>query len=217
MKERLGEWYPYLEPELNKPYFDRIVNIVGKAADRGILCPEPEDVFNVFKMSPDKVKVVILGQDPYINGEAHGYAFSSKIPKIPPSLRIIYKELGMEPVAKLDHWIEQGVFLINRALTTTKGNSNAHQGIGWQLFTDAVIKIIAKLPQPKVFMLWGKNAQEVERLINTKEISNLVLKAPHPAADSYPGYSGRATFAGSNHFEKANKFLSEHNVEPIIW
>lgn len=170
---------------------------------------------------PDKVRVVILGQDPYHRpGQAHGLAFS--VPpgvKVPPSLVNIHKELETDlglprpNHGHLDSWARQGVLLLNNALTVEAGAAGSHQKIGWEQFTDAVVAAVAARPEPTVFMLWGAHAQKkTARVAALEEGSHLVLKAPHPSPLS--AYAG---FFGCRHFSQANAFLEAHGRGTIDW
>lgn len=172
-------------------------------------CPEPGDVLNAFRFTTqEEVKVVILGQDPYIKG---GLSFSSKLSRILPSLRIIYKELlattGISRSSP-DDWAQQGVLLLNTILTTTRGESLAHKGFGWEDITTEILKELSH--QPLVVMLWGKYAQTYWR----RAVPHILeLNAPHPAAGLYGGPS----FIGCGHFNKCNVWLKEHNIDPVNW
>ena len=169
----------------------------------------------------DQVKVVILGQDPYHGaGQAHGLAFS--VPdgvKVPPSLVNIHKELasdlGISPPdhGNLETWARQGVLLLNNALTVEEGRAGAHQGLGWEAITDAVVAAVAAQPEPVVFMLWGSHARKkAERVSGLASGPHLVLTAPHPSP-----LSAHSGFFGCRHFSKANAFLQENGRGPIDW
>lgn len=161
--------------------------------------------------------MVILGQDPYHEvNQAHGLAFSVLCSQIPPSLVNIYKEMEMDlgtPVRQdgnLDYLAKQGVLLLNTILTVRNGQALAHQGLGWEIFTNNVIKLLNTLPQPIVFILWGSNAIRKKEMLNNP--NHYILTAPHPSPLS--AYRG---FFGSKPFSKTNQFLIEHQVEPIKW
>jgi len=181
--------------------------------------PTPENVFNAFKLTPlGNIKVVILGQDPY-HGEdqAHGLSFSVlNGTKVPPSLRNIYKELaadidvGIPTSGNLEQWAAQGVFLLNSTLTVEDGQAGFHQGWGWEIFTDEVIRVISQEQPHVVFLLWGKFAQEKANLIDDSK--HLLLKAPHPSP-----LSAHRGFFGCKHFSQANEYLRKNNIEPIRW
>ncbi len=182
--------------------------------------PKPTDVFKAFWLTPfSQVQVVILGQDPYHGaGQAHGLSFS--VPKgmrVPPSLQNIYKEIESDLGIKkdftdgnLEHWAEQGVFLLNAILSVIANSPTSHQGCGWENFTDAVIKKISDEREHVVFMLWGNFAKSKKNLIDTTK--HLVLEASHPSPFSV--YSG---FFSCNHFSKCNIYLKINKKKPIVW
>ena len=181
--------------------------------------PEFDNIFNALKLTPYKnVKVVIVGQDPYHGeGEAHGLSFSVLDGvKIPPSLQNIYKELNddlgidIPKSGNLTKWAEEGVLLLNNALTVVKDNANSHQKIGWNLFTDYVIKLVNLKDTPVVFILWGRNAQEKESLITNPK--HLVIKSAHPSP-----FSANNGFFGSKPFSKTNQYLVRNKIDPIDW
>jgi uracil-DNA glycosylase len=216
-----ASWKEALKQEFTKPYFLEIVTFLKmeKSAGKTIYPPGPL-IFNAFNQTPfDKVKVVILGQDPYHNpGQAHGLSFS--VPagvKPPPSLVNIYKEItndiGIEmPVeyGNLTHWAEQGVLLLNAILTVRANEPASHSKIGWMNFTDAIIKKISDEKTGVVFLLWGNFAQEKQILID--ETKHFVLKAAHPSP-----FSVHKGFFGCKHFSKANQILAKERLEPIDW
>lgn len=180
--------------------------------------PDKNNIYNALKLTPpDKVKVVILGQDPYINkDQANGLSFSVQPGiVIPPSLRNIFREqrkdLGIiQPNSgDLTKWAEQGVLLLNTTLTVRAGLSNSHQGKGWGIFTDSIIKYLGQ-KENIVFMLWGNNAKAKRKLIDSSK--NLILEAAHPSP-----LSATRGFFGCQHFSKANNYLIEHNLSPIDW
>jgi len=213
------KWQKELALEFHKPYFLQLVKFLKSELDdlQTVYPPLPE-VFHAFNATPfDKVKVVILGQDPYHGPkQAHGLAFSV-LPGCspPPSLRNIFKELhsdiGSEPPnhGYLEKWAQQGVFLLNTILTVRKGQAFSHKEKGWEQFTDAVIRKINADKEGVVFILWGKPAQEKEFLINTGK--HKVLKAGHPSPRSVDA------FLGNKHFSKTNQFLTKASMEPIDW
>jgi uracil-DNA glycosylase len=212
-------WRAALAQEFEQPYFQGITAFLKKELAAGkVIYPPGPLIFNAFNTTPfDKVKVVILGQDPYIKpGEAMGLSFS--VPRgvaIPPSLRNIYKELHADigcPIPKhgdLTAWAEQGVFLLNAALTVAKGDSNSHANIGWHTFTDAVIRKLSEGRDGLVFMLWGNFAKQKAALIDP--FKHLVLEAAHPSP-----LAGGA-FNGCQHFSKANEFLANNGQQTINW
>jgi uracil-DNA glycosylase len=215
-----ASWKEALKEEFTKPYFLQIVTFLKteRAAGKTIYPPGPL-IFNAFEQTPfNKVKVVILGQDPYHGkGQAHGLSFS--VPngiKSPPSLDNIYKELQTDigvPVpahGNLEHWAQQGVLLLNASLTVRASEPNSHSKIGWMEFTDHVIRKISDQKQHVVFLLWGKFAQEKQVLID--ETKHLVLRAAHPSP-----YSANAGFFGCRHFSKTNEYLARNGIDPIDW
>jgi len=213
-------WKEELKEEFKKPYFGEIVQFLkaGKKAGKTIYPPGPL-IFNAFTFTPfNKVKVVILGQDPYHNpGQAHGLSFSvpANVPP-PPSLVNIFKEMHADIGAdipkhgNLEKWAKQGVLLLNAALTVEANKPMSHSNIGWHHFTDDVIRIISERKDKVVFILWGKFAQGKEHLIDKNK--HLVLKSAHPSP-----LSAHNGFFGSHHFSKTNKWLQEHNIKPIDW
>ena len=184
-----------------------------------LVFPKAGEWFRALDLTPlDKVRVVILGQDPYHGLEqAHGLCFSVK-PGVrpPPSLVNIYKELqsdlGIVPARHgfLEHWANQGVLLLNSVLTVRQGAAASHQGKGWEQFTDAVIRLVNARPDPVIFMLWGSYAQKKAAFVDASK--HLVLKAPHPSP-----LSAHSGFFGCRHFSKANEFLESHGQQPIDW
>jgi uracil-DNA glycosylase len=213
-------WKAELEDEFSQPYFQEIVTTLKSERAAGkIIYPPGPLIFNAFDKTPfDKVRVVILGQDPYHGpGQAHGLSFS--VPdgvKPPPSLVNIFKEiqddLGL-PIPQrgnLERWVEQGVLLLNASLTVEAHNANSHSKIGWYQFTDAVIRHISDDKEHVVFMLWGKFAQGKEVFIDTQK--HLVLKSAHPSP-----FSVHTGFFGNRHFSKANHWLEKQGEKPIDW
>jgi uracil-DNA glycosylase len=212
-------WKVELANEFEQPYFQTLIQFLKneKAAGK-IIYPPGSQIFNAFEKTPFKnVKVVILGQDPYHNPhEAMGLSFSvPKGIKIPPSLQNIYKEiksdlgLSIPSHGDLTSWSEQGVFLLNAMLTVRQGDAGSHQKIGWQFFTDAVIKKLSEDSEGIVFMLWGNFAKKKKELIDTTK--HLVLEAAHPSP-----LAGGAFF-GCQHFSKANQYLNERGKSEINW
>ncbi|MCL2772928.1 MAG: uracil-DNA glycosylase [Oscillospiraceae bacterium] len=215
-----NEWDEILKSEFESEYFGKLSAFLDEEYKTRIIYPEKDNIYNTLKFTPpDKVKVVILGQDPYINpGEAHGLAFSVQDGvKVPPSLKNIYKELSADigmnipKTGYLVPWANQGVLLLNTVLTVEAGKSNSHAKKGWEKFTDAVIKYLGGKESPIVFILWGKPSQSKEQYI---VISNqhLILKAPHPSP-----LSASTGFFGCKHFSQANKFLSDNGLDVIDW
>ncbi|MCB9818990.1 uracil-DNA glycosylase [Candidatus Nomurabacteria bacterium] len=214
-----SSWKKVLKEEFEKEYFKNLSAKVRQAYLTDSIFPPPPLVFNAFNLCPfDKVKVVIIGQDPYHGrGQAHGLCFSvNDGVAVPPSLKNIYKEiksdLGIDVPASgnLERWAKQGVLLLNATLTVKEATAGAHQGWGWEEFTDATIKKISDEKEGVVFMLWGRYAQNKSALID--ESKHLILKAPHPSPLS--AYSG---WFGSKHFSQANTYLESHGKEPIDW
>ena len=213
-------WKEILNPEFSKPYFSQIVHhLKTERSQKKIIYPPGGLIFNAFDTTPvDKVKVVILGQDPYHGpGQAHGLCFSvpDGIPQ-PPSLINIFKELHEDigvPIpnhGNLTYWAEQGVFLLNASLTVRAAEPMSHSKIGWAEFTNSVIRKISDQKEHVVFMLWGKFAQEKRYLID--ESKHLVLRAAHPSP-----LSAAAGFFGCKHFSKANEWLVKNGIDPIDW
>ena len=213
-------WKTVLKEEFNKVYFQQIVSFLKteKALGKKIYPPGPS-IFNAFNETPfDKVKVVILGQDPYHGeGQAHGLSFS--VPpgiKPPPSLVNIFKELHEDlgiPIplsGDLSKWAKQGVLLLNAALTVRAGEPFSHAKYGWAAFTDAVIKTISDQKTGVIFLLWGKFAQEKQALID--ETKHFILKAAHPSP-----FSADKGFFGCKHFSKTNQLLMQNDQQPIDW
>ena len=214
-----NDWLEPLSVEFKKPYYKNLYEKVVEEYRTYPVFPPSDDIFNAFNYTPlSKVKCVIIGQDPYHNvGQAHGLCFSVK-PEvdIPPSLANIYKELhddiGFE-IPKhgyLKKWADQGVLMLNAVLTVRAHQANSHQGIGWEQFTDAAIRILNEQDRPIVYLLWGAPAQKKAAQVNNPK--HLLLKAPHPSPLS--AYRG---FFGCKHFSKANQFLVENGIEPIDW
>lgn len=212
-------WNRALENEFHKDYFLELRNKIKEAYNTRDIYPRPIDIFNAFDLTPiKKVKVVIIGQDPYHGpNQAHGLSFSVKDGiKIPPSLRNIFKELSDDLKIKLptsgnlEKWAKQGVLLLNSVLTVESGNANSHKNWGWEVFTKAVIEIISRELNNVVFILWGRGAQKNEELINTDK--HMVLKSVHPSPLS--AYNG---FFGSKHFSKTNKYLEDNGKIQIDW
>jgi uracil-DNA glycosylase len=214
-----NDWLEPLKPEFSKDYYKKLFEKIKEEYSNYVVYPKSDDVFNAFHLTPlKKVKVVIIGQDPYHEpGQAHGLSFSVK-PEIdiPPSLQNIYKELQNDigtyipDNGYLVKWAEQGVLLLNTILTVRAHQAMSHSKIGWNEFTDAAIKIVNNQDRPIVFMLWGKPAQAKESMLNNSK--HLILKAPHPSPLS--AYRG---FFGCKHFSKANEFLIANGETPIDW
>lgn len=212
-------WKAVLKDEFHQPYFQSLVTYLKNEKVAGkVIYPPGSKIFNAFAQTPfEAVKVVILGQDPYHNpGEAMGLSFSVPHGKrVPPSLVNIYKELENDlGVRRAQHgdltaWSEQGVFLLNAMLTVEHKKAGSHRKIGWQNFTDAVIRRLSEHREHLVFMLWGNFARKKKALIDTQK--HLILEAAHPSP-----LAGNA-FQGSKHFSKANEYLKENQQVPINW
>ena len=214
-----NSWDNYIGEEFQKDYFLKLSEFLTKEYDEKTIFPPKNYVFRALKDTDfDSVKVVILGQDPYHGmGQAHGLCFSvSKGIELPPSLKNIFKEISCEFDCKLGKhgdlsgWARQGVLLLNTCLTVRQGVANSHQGKGWEIFTDEVIKSLNKKPTQVVFMLWGANAKSKSSLISNPK--HLVLQAAHPSPLS--AYNG---FFGCEHFKKCNDFLLNNMQTPIDW
>ena len=212
-------WNEILAEEIQKDYYQELQDFVQKRRAEVRVFPEEKNVFNALELTPfESVKVVILGQDPYHGfGQAHGLSFSVQkgIP-LPPSLKNIYKELqediggDLPTEGDLSHWAKQGVLLLNTVLTVEEGNANSHKGMGWETLTNRLIESLNELNHPVIFILWGKPAQEKEKLITNP--SHVILKAPHPSPLS--AYRG---FFGSKPFSRVNDILIQQGQTPICW
>ena len=212
-------WNEILAEEMQKDYYQELQAFVQKRRAEVRVFPEEKNVFNALELTPfESVKVVILGQDPYHGfGQAHGLSFSVQkgIP-LPPSLKNIYKELqedigGELPTeGDLSHWAKQGVLLLNTVLTVEEGNANSHKGMGWETLTNRFIESLNELKHPVIFILWGKPAQDKEKLITNP--NHVILKDPHPSPLS--AYRG---FFGSKPFSKVNDILIQQGQTPIRW
>lgn len=212
-------WKEHLQQEFEKPYFRTLTGFVRKEYATKTVYPPAKLIFNAFDSCPfNKVKVVIVGQDPYHEpGQAHGLCFSvNDGVQIPPSLVNIYKEIEDDlgiPAPRsgdLTRWAKQGVLLLNATLTVQAHHAGSHQGKGWEEFTDAAIKRLAEERDHLVFILWGAYAQRKGASIDANR--HLILKSPHPSP-----LSAHRGFFGNKHFSKANDYLSAHNMEPVRW
>ena len=212
-------WNEILAEEMKKDYYQELQAFVQKRRAEVRVFPEEKNVFNALELTPfESVKVVILGQDPYHGfGQAHGLSFSVQkgIP-LPPSLKNIYKELqedigeDLPTEGDLSHWAKQGVLLLNTVLTVEEGNANSHKGKGWERLTNRLIESLNELKHPVIFILWGKPAQDKEKLIINP--NHVILKAPHPSPLS--AYRG---FFGSKPFSRVNDILIQQGQTPIRW
>ncbi len=215
-----ASWKEILKGEFSKPYFQQIpLHIKTEKSQGKIIYPPGSLLFNAFNTTPfDKIKVVILGQDPYHGkGQAHGLCFSVQNGvQPPPSLMNIFKELQSDigidipDHGNLTHWAEQGVFLLNASLSVRAGEPMSHSKIGWAEFTDTVIKKIADYKKNIVFLLWGKFAQEKRIMIDEKK--HCILRSVHPSP-----LSAHGGFFGCKHFSKTNEYLISKGIDPIDW
>jgi uracil-DNA glycosylase len=223
-------WHKVLKDEFNKPYWKNLTNFIREEIQSGKqIFPTPKNIFAGFSLCPfDKLKVVIVGQDPYhsvsqVNGRnvptAHGLCFSVvKGAKIPPSLQNIYKELKNEfgedfqipNHGNLENWAKQGILLMNTTLTVEAHKPMSHAGKGWEEFTEKVIETISREKTGIIFLLWGRHAQNRKNLIDLKK--HFVLEAAHPSP--FSAYNG---FFGCGHFKEANNILAQKNKEKIDW
>lgn len=215
-----SSWEELLAEELEKTYMVELQKFLAKEQAEGQDIYPPKDlIFNAFNHTPyEKVKVVIVGQDPYHGpGQAQGLSFSvQKGVPLPPSLQNIFKEVGQDiggfktTHGSLVSWADQGVFLLNSILTVRKKQPASHQGKGWERFTDAVLMKLNEREKPLVFMLWGKYAQQKGQHLDSRK--HLILKSPHPSP-----FSAHTGFLGCGHFSKANEFLKSRGQTPIDW
>lgn len=212
-------WKNLLQEEFDKPYFEELTRFVKSEYSAGQVFPAGRNIFRAFDKCPfDKLKVVIIGQDPYHGvGQANGLCFSvDDGVQYPPSLQNIFKEIHDDigsPIpssGNLDRWAEQGVLLLNAVLTVRAHQAASHAGRGWEQFTDAVVRTIAQRKEGVVYMLWGNYAQRKGQIADPKR--NLILKSVHPSPLSV--YRG---FFGCKHFSKANDYLIQQGKEPIVW
>ncbi len=214
-----ASWKELLKDEFGKPYFKELAQFVKKEYQTCAVYPPPKFIFNALDSVPvAKVKVIILGQDPYHGpGQAHGLSFSvpQGIP-LPPSLVNIYKEIKSDlgqtppPSGNLEHWAKQGVLLLNATLTVRAHQAGSHQNKGWEIFTDAIIHKLAEKKDHLVFILWGNYAQRKGAFIDSKK--HLVTKSAHPSPLS--AFNG---FFGSKPFSQTNKYLADHDIVPVDW
>ena len=213
-------WLEPLGSEFEEPYIRELRQFLVAERQRGrTIFPPAANWFRALDLTPlDRVRVVILGQDPYHGaGQAHGLCFS--VPRgvrPPPSLVNIFKELESDlgirpsPHGFLEHWASQGVLLLNSVLTVEMGRAASHRDLGWERFTDAVVRLVNAKAEPVVFMLWGSYAQKKAGFVDTSR--HKVLKAPHPSP-----LSAHSGFFGCRHFSKANAFLADRSLPPIDW
>ena len=215
----MGRFKEILEEESKKEYMVKLKEFIDNEYNTKTIFPERKNIMNSMKYTPyEKVKVVIVGQDPYHGvGEAHGLSFSVQPGiKTPPSLVNIYKELKRDLGCYIPNngclvkWAKEGVLLLNSVLTVVKDNPGSHRGKGWEIFTDTIIKSINEKDEPVVFLLWGSYAKEKAAYITNPK--HLVLKTSHPSP-----FSVRNGFDGCSHFSKANNFLKQNGIEPVDW
>jgi uracil-DNA glycosylase len=219
MIEFLSDWSPLLETEFKQEYYVKLLKNVKREYDLGDVYPEEQDIFSALHLTAySSVKVVILGQDPYHGtGQAHGLSFSVKPGvAVPPSLRNIYKELQEDVGCTIPNngyltsWAEQGVLLLNTSLTVRANSPGSHRGIGWELFTDRIIKVLNERERPMVFLLWGNHAQEKQVLITNSR--HYILCSAHPSP-----FAAHRGFFGSRPFSRTNEFLKSIGSGPIDW
>ena len=213
-------WKKHLQGEFEKPYFEQLTEAVRREYQQTTCYPPGKLIFNAFNLCPfDKVKVVILGQDPYHEpGQAHGLSFSVQDGVMfPPSLQNIFREIQNDvgtPIpysGNLTRWAEQGVLLLNATLTVRAHMANSHARLGWQTFTDAAIQALARERDHVVYLLWGGYARSKAQYIDAQR--NLVLQSVHPS----PLSANRGGWFGNHHFSLANQYLMQHGKEPIVW
>lgn len=220
MSQISNDWQEALAGEFRKEYYRKLYDFVKEEYSTKVIYPPSEDIFTALHLTPlSKVKVVILGQDPYHNeNQAHGLSFSvlPSQTKIPPSLVNIYKELQTDmgcyipDNGYLKKWADQGVLMLNTVLTVRAHEANSHQGKGWENFTDAILQRVNEKEEPVVYLLWGRPAQKKLPMLHNPK--HLVLTAPHPSPLS--AYQG---FFGCKHFSQTNAFLQKNGLEPIDW
>ncbi|BDD11595.1 uracil-DNA glycosylase 2 (plasmid) [Fulvitalea axinellae] len=212
-------WKERLQEEFDKTYFGQLTDFVRSEYKTGTIYPPAKLIFNAFDHCPfDKVKVVIIGQDPYHGpGQANGLCFSVNDGVVfPPSLRNIFKEINQDlgkeiPTSgNLERWADQGVLLLNATLTVKAAQAGSHQKKGWEIFTDAVIRIVSEQKENVVFFLWGSYAQKKGAVIDKSK--HLALSSPHPSP-----LSAHRGFFGNGHFRKANEYLVSKGLEPVEW
>ena len=222
MQVRIEEsWRRVLQPQFDSAYFELLTDYVRRAYQTSVVYPPAGKIFEAFNRTPfDKVKVVIIGQDPYHEpGQAHGLCFSVQPGvQVPPSLVNIYKELADEfhldysrRNGDLTHWADQGVLLLNASLTVRAHQANSHSRLGWQTFTDAAIRALAAERQHLVYMLWGGYARSKAYMIPRD--SNLVLESVHPS----PLSANRGGWFGQHQFSRCNEYLKQNGQDPIAW
>lgn len=214
-----NDWKEILEEEFEKEYFKKLKEILVLEYSKGRVFPNKKDILQAFQLTAYKdIKVVILGQDPYHGyGQAHGLAFSvQKEVRIPPSLQNMYKEIRMEKEGEIfNHgclidWAKQGIFMLNASLTVREGEANSHSKIGWEIFTDNIIKKINEKENEVIFVLWGNNARSKKKYIDSQK--HVILEGVHPSP-----LSANRGFFGCNHFRKINEILEKRGEKKIDW
>lgn len=214
-----NDWDELLKDEFEKDYYKKLRGFLAQEYKTKTIYPNMYKIFEALKLTSYKdTKIVILGQDPYHGpNQAHGLSFSvEKGVQTPPSLLNIYKELKntlncyIPNNGNLTYWAKQGVLLLNTSLTVRAGEANSHRNIGWEIFTDKIISLLNEREEPVIFILWGKNAKDKVKFIDTNR--HYILTAAHPSP-----LSASRGFFGCNHFEKANDILKNLNKEPIDW
>jgi uracil-DNA glycosylase len=221
-RDIIGGEFDRSKMEKLEKFLQRLERFLQKERGESTIYPNDGEIFNALNLTPfKKVKVVIIGQDPYHGeGEAHGLCFSTKEKEIPPSLRNIYNEIEAEYGIRPDHgdltgWAKQGVLLLNATLTVRSDEPRSHEGQGWESFTDAIIRAVSGKREPVVFLLWGTSAQKKRKLIIGEK--HLVLEASHPAPRSaYRSFFRRGSVS-CGHFKKANDHLRKYGLKPVQW
>lgn len=215
------KWHPFLKDEVKKDYFKKLDLFIENEYEHKTIFPKVENIFNALALvAPEDVHVIFLGQDPYHEpGQAHGLSFSVQDGiALPKSLINIYKELEDDLGIKsstsgnLEAWAKQGVLMLNSVLTVENHLANSHKNQGWEIFTAKILEIVLQQSQPKVFILWGRQAQDTFYSVYKQEENLLILKSAHPSPLS--AYRG---FFGSKPFSKTNRYLINHDIYPINW
>lgn len=214
-----NEWLSIFKSEINKKYFKFIIEELESCAEENILCPSPKNIFKAFKKTSfSSLKVVIVGQDPYHGrGQANGLSFAVNNDQItPPSLKNIFNEVENDLKIRtntkknLESWADQGVLMLNSSLSVKSGKPNSHQNLGWNKFTDKILKHISGNKNNVVFFLWGNFAKQKQELIDKNK--HLILSSSHPSP-----LSSYISFNGCKHFSKSNKYLKQNNLNEINW
>ena len=214
-----NEWLSIFKSEVNKKYFKLIIEELESCAEENILCPSPKNIFKAFKKTSfSNLKIVIVGQDPYHGrGQANGLSFAVNNDQItPPSLKNIFNEVENDLKIRtntkknLESWADQGVLMLNSSLSVKSGKPNSHQNLGWNKFTDKILKHISGNKNNVVFFLWGNFAKQKQELIDKNK--HLILSSSHPSP-----LSSYISFNGCKHFSKSNKYLKQNNLNEINW